>query len=129
LQEASVISAPAGTLDYTQILIKALADQGLHYTATVHPGFFFASGGFSVRDQDVVLARTDVAGFAVTSTEAHTFVNNVILPTPLGPFSLDNGYVLVNATLDGVPFQFVSTHLEPFHTPLQPLQASEILVR
>jgi endonuclease/exonuclease/phosphatase family metal-dependent hydrolase len=53
----------------------------------------------------------------------------VIVPTPLGPFSLDNGYVLVNATLDGVPLQFVSTHLEPFHTPLQPLQAGEILAR
>jgi len=63
----------------------------------------------------------------VTSTEAHTFVNNVILPSPLGPFSLDNGYVLLNAMLDGVPFQFVSTHLDPFHTPLQPLQAGEIL--
>jgi endonuclease/exonuclease/phosphatase family metal-dependent hydrolase len=28
-----------------------------------------------------------------------------------------------------VPFQFVSTHLDPFHTPLQPLQAGEILAR
>ena len=127
LQEASIISAPGGTLDYTQILIGALAAQGLHYTAIVHPGFFFASGGFSIRDQDVVLARTDVPGFAVSSSEQHTFVNNVVLPSPLGPFSLDNGYVLVNATLDGAPFQFVSTHLEPFHTPLQPLQAGEIL--
>jgi endonuclease/exonuclease/phosphatase family metal-dependent hydrolase len=127
LQEASIITAPTGTLDYTQILIGALEAQGLHYNAIVHPGFFFALGGFSVRDQDVVLARTDVPGFAVSSSEQHTFVNNVVSPSPLGPFSLDNGYVLVNASLDGTPFQFVSTHLDPFHTPLQPLQAGEIL--
>jgi endonuclease/exonuclease/phosphatase family metal-dependent hydrolase len=127
LQEASIISGPGGSLDYTQILVNALAGQGLHYTAIVHPGFFFALGGFSVRDQDVVLARTDVPGFAVSSSEQHTFVNNLVLPSPLGAFSLDNGYVLVNATLDGAPLQFVSTHLDPFHTPLQPLQAGEIL--
>jgi endonuclease/exonuclease/phosphatase family metal-dependent hydrolase len=127
LQEASIISAPTGTLDYTQILIGALAAQGLHYTAIVHPGFFLALGGFSIRDQDVVLARTDVPGFAITSSEQHTFANNVVLPSPLGPLSLENGYVLVNATLDGAPFQLVSTHLDPFHTPLQPLQAGEIL--
>jgi endonuclease/exonuclease/phosphatase family metal-dependent hydrolase len=125
LQEASIIGSPTGTLDYAQILINQLAAQGLQYSiAGVHTGFQFASAGFSVTDQDVVLARNGVAGFAVTGSEAHTFANDVILP---GPFALNSGYVLVNATLDGVPFQFVSTHLDPFHTPLQPLQAGEIL--
>lgn len=127
LQEASVIGAPTGTLDYAQVLVKALADQGLHYSATIHQGFIFALGGFSVRDQDVVLARTDVPGFTVISTETQTFAHNLLLPTPLGQLSLDAGYVLVNASLDGAPFQFVSTHLDPFHTPLQPLQANEII--
>jgi len=127
LQEASVIGAPTGILDYTQTLVKALADQGLHYSATILQGFLFALGGFSVRDQDVVLARSDVPDFRVISTEAHTFANNLLLPTSAGPLSLDAGYVLVNANLDGASFQFVSTHLDPFHTPLQPLQANEII--
>jgi hypothetical protein len=104
LQEASIITAPTATLDYAQILIRALADQGLRYSATSHPGSFFDAGGFSVRDQDVVLARTDVPGFVVTGTEQHTFVNNVVVPTPAGPFALDNGYVLVNAALGGCRF-------------------------
>jgi endonuclease/exonuclease/phosphatase family metal-dependent hydrolase len=125
LQEASIISAPTGTLDYAQILVNQLAAQGLQYSiAGVHTGFQFALAGFSVTDRDIILARTGVAGFAVTGSEAHTFANDVILP---GPFALNSGYVLVNATLDGVPFQFLSTHLDPFHTPLQPLQAGEIL--
>jgi endonuclease/exonuclease/phosphatase family metal-dependent hydrolase len=125
LQEASIISAPTGTLDYAQILVNQLAAQGLQYSiAGVHTGFQFALAGFSVTDRDIILARTGVAGFVVTGSEAHTFANDVILP---GPFALNSGYVLVNATLDGVPFQFLSTHLDPFHTPLQPLQAGEIL--
>jgi hypothetical protein len=128
LQEASIISAPTGTLDYAQMLINQLAARGLQYSiAGVHTGFQFALAGFSLTDREVVLACTGVAGFAVTGSVARTFANDVILPTPLGPFALNSDYVLVNATLDGVPFQFVSTHLDPFHTPLQPLQAGEIL--
>ena len=71
----------------------------------------------------MVLARTDAPGFTVTSAEQHSFAH----PTSIGPLLLDGGYVLVNAELDGTPFQFVSTHLDPYHTPMQPLQAEEIL--
>jgi endonuclease/exonuclease/phosphatase family metal-dependent hydrolase len=128
LQEAAIIGAPGGTLDYAQILVTQLAAQGLQYgIAGVHTGFQLSLAGFSLTDREVVLARTGVAGFAVTGSVARNFANDVILPTPLGPFALNSGYVLVNATFDGVPFQFVSTHLDPFHTPLQPLQAGEIL--
>jgi endonuclease/exonuclease/phosphatase family metal-dependent hydrolase len=128
LQEASIITGPTGTLDYAQILVNQLAAQGLQYSiAGVHTGFQFGLAGFSVTDREVVLARTGITGFAVTGSEAHTFTNDVILPTALGPFALNSGYVLVNAMLNGIPFQFVSTHLDPFHTPLQPLQAGEIL--
>jgi endonuclease/exonuclease/phosphatase family metal-dependent hydrolase len=51
------------------------------------------------------------------------------LSTPLGPLSLNRGDVLVDATLNGSPCQFVSTHLDEFHTPIQPRQASEILAQ
>jgi endonuclease/exonuclease/phosphatase family metal-dependent hydrolase len=56
----------------------------------------------------------------------HTFATNFDLTTPLGPLSLDRGYVLVNATLDGIPFQFVSTHLDS-RKAIQPAQADEIV--
>jgi len=77
LQEASIIniSGSVGTLslDYTSILLKALADQGLSYgvvgtnsytTSLNVPGIINAT----VIDQDVVLGRTDVQGFSTTST-------------------------------------------------------------
>ena len=35
-------------------------------------------------------------------------------------------YVLVDANLDGVPFQFVSTHLDETRSSTQALQAGEI---
>jgi hypothetical protein len=67
----------------------------------------------SVTDQDVVLVRTDVPEFAVKSVSAPTFANTGTVTSPLfGAISLERGYVLVDATLDGVPFQFVSTHLD-----------------
>ena len=130
LQEAFIISAPTGTLDYTQILLNQLAARGLNYTiAGVHTGLHVAVDGFSATDREVVLARSDVPGFTVTASQDYTFQNNVTLPTPLGVLSASRGDVLVNATLDGVPFQFVSTHLDEFHTPLQALQAAEILAQ
>jgi endonuclease/exonuclease/phosphatase family metal-dependent hydrolase len=131
LQEAEIISAPGGVaLDYAKTLVNALGSLGLNYTeAAVHTGFQVSAQGYSLTDQEVVLARTGVPGFAVTGSEAHTFANNVSLPTPVGPFPLQRGYVLVDASLDGVPFQFVSTHLDETHSPAQALQAEEILAR
>src|SRR5215813_462903 len=130
LQEAAIISAPSGTLDYAQILINQLAAQGLQYSiAAVHTGFQIGSAGFSLTDREVVLARTGIVGFSVTGSEVHTFANDVILQTPLGPLPLQRGYVLVDAMLDGTPFEFVSTHLDETHSSAQPLEAGEILAR
>jgi endonuclease/exonuclease/phosphatase family metal-dependent hydrolase len=124
LQEAYILSAPTGpTLNYAQILLNQLTAKGLHYTiAGVHTGFNLAAGGYSVTEREVVLARTDAAGFTVTGSEDHTFKTNF----PLGSLSLDRGYVLVDATLDGIPFQFVSTHLDS-HKAIQEAQADEIV--
>ena len=127
LQEADIIGAPTGTLNYTQILLDQLAAQGLHYViAGSHTGFNVAANGLSLTDRDVVLARTDVAGFTLSGSESHTFVNNASLTTPLGTLPLDRGYVLVNAMLDGIPFQFVSTHLETDKS-IGAAQANELL--
>ena len=68
----------------------------------------FATSIFSVTEREVVLARTDVPDLTITGSESHTFQTNVT--TSLGP--LNRGYALVDATLDGIPFEFVSTHLD-----------------
>ena len=126
LQEAYIISAPTvGTLDYTQLLLDQLAARGLNYTvAGVHTGFSVATSLFSVTESEVVLARTGVPDLTITGSESHTFVNNVT--TALGP--LNRGYALVDATLDGIPFQFVSTHLDS-NKSVGEAQANELLAR
>ncbi len=141
LQEAEIVNEPGLSLNYADALIAALKADGLNYTYmipgvgdTVHTGFSLNSAAagipaFSVTDQEVVLVRTDVPGFTVTSVSAPTFVNNVTLQSPLVPagIPLQRGYVLVDATLDGVPFQFVSTHLDETHSSAEPAQVGEIL--
>jgi endonuclease/exonuclease/phosphatase family metal-dependent hydrolase len=126
LQEAYIISAPTiGTLNYTQILLDQLAARGLNYTvAGVHTGFNFATSVFSVTEREVVLARTGVPDLTITGSESHTFQTNVT--TSLGP--LNRGYALVDATLDGIPFEFVSTHLDSNKT-IGEAQARELLLR
>jgi len=133
LQEASLISTPGGTLDYAQILVNQLAAVGLNYKiAGVHQGStvsLAALPGFSETDRDIVLARTGIPGFTATG-QGYDFLPEHEVPVPTAVFGTvidKRGYVLVDATLDGVPFQFVSTHLDPFHTSLQPLQAGDIL--
>jgi Endonuclease/Exonuclease/phosphatase family len=141
LQEAEILGGSGGTLNYADALVGALKARGLNYTymipgvgAAVHTGFSLDSaaiglpGLFSLTDQEVVLVRTDVPGFTVTGLSAPTFVNNVTVESPvLGPIPLQRGYVLVDATLDGVSFQFVSTHLDETHSSAEPAEVGEIL--
>jgi endonuclease/exonuclease/phosphatase family metal-dependent hydrolase len=141
LQEAEIVGQAGVTLNYADAVIAALKAQGLNYTymipgvgATVHTGLSLDSaaaglpGFVTLTDQDVVLVRTDFPGFSVKSVSAPTFVNPGTAQSPLfGQISLQRGYVLVDATLDGVPLQFVSTHLDGALTSAEPAQVNEIL--
>ena len=134
LQEASIIniSGSVGTLslDYTSILLKALADQGLSYgvvgtnsytTSLNVPGIINAT----VIDQDVVLGRTDVQGFSTTSTAVDYTTN--LSGTFLGQnITIERGYVDVNATLNGTEFQFIDTHLESNSEAVRIAQATQL---
>jgi len=135
LQEASIINVSGSlgnlSLDYTQILLKALADQGMHYGvvgANSYPTNLNIGGiNASVIDQDVVLARTDVAGFSVTSSTPVTY--QAALQVPLitgGTLTLNRGYVDVDATLNGTAFQFIDTHLESDSVPVQLAQVAQL---
>jgi len=142
LQESEIVSESdvPQPLNYADTLIDALKAQGLNYTytipgvgAAVHTGLTLDSTvagipGFTVTDQEIVLVRTDDPNFTVKSISAPTFANDVTVVSPLlGQFTLKRGYVLVNASLDGVPFQFVSTHLAETHDALEPAEVGEIL--
>jgi len=131
LQEAALISGPSTPpLDYAQTLLAKLTKLGLNYSIVgAHTGTTVTFAGFSETDRDIVLARTGIPGFTAIG-QGYDFLPEHEVPVPTAVFGTvidKRGYVLVNATLNGVPFQFVSTHLDPFHTPLQPLQAGDIL--
>jgi endonuclease/exonuclease/phosphatase family metal-dependent hydrolase len=143
LQESEIVSESdvPQSLNYADTLIAALKGHGLNYTYripgledAVHTGFVLDSGTasilnprFTLTDQEVVLVRSDVANFTVKSISARTFANDVTVSTLIGQFSLKRGYVLVDASLDGVPFQFVSTHLAETHDLSEPAEVGEIL--
>jgi endonuclease/exonuclease/phosphatase family metal-dependent hydrolase len=141
LQEAVVISAitprgvPTYSRDFVQVLITELASRGLNYeVAVAHTGFssILPSGNsgspieefVSLTDRDVILRRSDVT---VTSTKDTPFVNDVTLAFAGGTFKFNRGYVAVDAVVGGIPFRFVTTHLDELRTPLQALQLGEIV--
>jgi len=136
LQEAAKINVIGSignlSLDYTSILLDALAKQGLHYgvagsNSYPTPVNFFGITG-SVVDQDVVLDRTDVPGFSTTST-AVTYQAALSGPIPSLPgqtLTIHRGYVDVDATLNGTQFQFIDTHLESDSEAIRLLQAAQL---
>jgi hypothetical protein len=105
----------------------------------------------SFLDRDVILARDDVSttklagifmegglcglpipGFPTVSTPSADGCNYAIIavvPTPIGPFVVERGFVAVDATVEGRTYRFVNTHLEERDPApiLQALQAFELL--
>jgi endonuclease/exonuclease/phosphatase family metal-dependent hydrolase len=94
----------------------------------------------SVIDRDVILARSDVATSVVqfecglkASQDGCNYYN--VAPASVGPFDfmIERGFVGVDATVNGVDYRFVNTHLEVKQPSdaiesafLQPAQASEL---
>lgn len=97
----------------------------------------------SVLDRDVILARGNVAATPVNFSGACTKLSGdgcnytavATANTPLGPISVERGFVAVDATVDGKAYRVVNTHLElqqpdpsnPASQALQALQAAELL--
>ena len=85
----------------------------------VYPGIPFFVGGvpafLQVMDRDVILARNDVDATPVALPCAKVSVDgcNFNVDLPLGALgSVKRGFVAVNATVDGVDYRFINTHLE-----------------
>ena len=125
LQEVSTYTVnSADTIDFLALLLDALADRGLAYTA-VSENVNFAlelpatpDGGatlYSVgyQDADVVLAL-DSPDVTIGATEEVRFEDDFLFPITLGDISvrLGRGYQTVEATVDDFSFTFVNTHLE-----------------
>ena len=143
LQEVSLwrtgpLGGPATTVtfDALQSLLDALAQRGAHYSvlavltnfSTEAPSALGLTIGYT--DRDVVLARSDLspADFQVTNAQAQHFTVHLILPNPLlGSPPVPRGWIAVDGTRRGIPFRFVTTHLEVVSVTVQLAQASELL--
>ena len=141
LQEASIVrtgSPPTSvTSDLLSSLLTTLDSLGQHYAPVIIGTELDAAApsvlGFNVRltTQDVILARTDLPASQLTiaNAQAHQYMAQLVVPTPVGQIPVTRGYVSADITVDGTTFRFVTTHLDTGQvTPLiQQAQVAELL--
>src|SRR5580704_14337383 len=129
------------TLQYDMLeeLLSALAKQGGHYEVAVQvtqnafpptPGLIPPATYLcvAVTDYDVVLARTDLPSwiFQWSNPQSGQFVNQLVLPTPIGPVPYPRASATVDAQFFGHSFHYVNTHLESFDANVRELQGDEL---
>jgi endonuclease/exonuclease/phosphatase family metal-dependent hydrolase len=129
------------TLQYDMLeeLLSSLAAQGGHYEVAVRvtqnafpptPGLILPATYVCValNDYNVVLARTDLPSwvFQWRNPQSGQFVNELILPTPLGPVPYPRAWASVDAQFFGHPFHYINTHLESFDPNIRELQGDEL---
>lgn len=127
--------ATAVTYDFLQLLLDALAAEGEAYVVVARndlsdvelPATTDGATFFDVRyrDADVILARADVATSGPVNRRFGTLVT---IPVGGVDQTFIRGYQSVRATVDGVPFTFVNSHLEVggAAAPVQEIQAFEL---
>jgi len=137
------IAGTCGTMtlqyDMLQELLGALAAQGGHYEVAVQvtqnafpptPGLIPPATYFcvAVTDYNVVLARTDLPSwiFQWSNPQSGQFVNELVLPTPVGPVPYPRAWVSVDAQFFGHSFHYINTHLESFDANIRELQGGEL---
>jgi hypothetical protein len=125
--------------DMLQELLGALAAQGGHYEVAVRvtqyafpptPGLIPPATYVcaAVNDYNVILARTDLPSgvFQWGNPASGQFVNEVLLPTPVGPVPLPRSWASVEAQFYGHSFRYINTHLESFSPNIRQLQGDEL---
>ena len=137
------VAGTCGTMtlqyDMLQELLSALAAQGGHYEVAVQvtqnafpptPGLIPPSTYVCValNDYNVVLARTDLPSwiFKWSNPQSGQFVNELVLPTPLGPVPYPRAWASVDAEFFGHSFLYINTHLESFDANIRELQGGEL---
>lgn len=129
-------TAPAEeiVLDFLQILMGALQAEGLEYHVAAHVEnidtempMFTDTGTNDVRltDYDVILARSDVE---ISRPMRANYENALTLVIPgMNGIEMKRGYVAVDATVSGVTYRVVNTHLEAFSPEKRVAQIQELV--
>ena len=125
------VPAEEVVLDFLQILMDALQAEGLSYQVAakvenidIEMPMFTDNGIDDARltDSDVILARSDVI---VSRVESARFTNALSIETL--QLEVPRGYVAIDATVGGVTYRVVNTHLEAFGEPIRVAQAQELI--
>ena len=126
-----LVPAEEVVLDFLQILMDALAAEGLDYQVAAQvenldiemPMLMGASvDDVRLTDYDVILSRSDVT----ISRAASVNYTNALAIEMLG-LEIQRGYAAVDATVAGVTYRFVNTHLEAFAAENRVAQAQELV--
>jgi endonuclease/exonuclease/phosphatase family metal-dependent hydrolase len=119
--------------DQLQLLLGALASQGLHYApvATLTDSDIEEPSnlGFDVRliDHDVLLARTDLPDLTFSNIQAHHFANLLSGTIIVGKITIPRGWISADATFKGRTFRILTTHLESISATVRIAQGSELV--
>lgn len=117
--------------DYLHILMSALQAEGLNYQIAaqvenidVEMPMFTAAGIVDVRltDYDVILSRSDVE---ISNPMAANYKNSLTIEM-LG-LAVKRGYAAVDATVSGVTYRVVNTHLERLTEENRVAQTQELV--
>jgi len=137
------IAGTCGTMtlqyDMLQELLGALAAQGGHYEVAVQvtqnafpptPGLIPPTTYIcvAVTDYNVILASTDLPSwiFQWSNPQSGQFVNQLVLPTPIGRVPYPRAWASVDAEFFGHSFHYINTHLESFDANVRELQGGEL---
>ena len=110
-------------LDFSEVLMGALADKGLNYriVATVENADVelpmvnltvdsIPFDDVRIKDHDVILARNDVKTSNPVAVRYHSML--VVEVDDTTNITIPRGYVAVNAEIEGLPVVFANTHIE-----------------
>jgi endonuclease/exonuclease/phosphatase family metal-dependent hydrolase len=82
----------------------------------------------TLEDRDAILVNDETPGLAWGNPQSGHYATQQIVESPVGPLSFDRGWAGIDASLKGLPFRFVDTHLETEESPaVQEAQAAEFL--
>ena len=125
------VPAEEVVMDFLQILMDALQAEGLDYQIAaqiqnidIEMPMFTDTGIVDVRltDFDVLLARSDVS---ISRATSENYANSLTIEM-LG-LEIQRGYTAVDATVSGVTYRVVNTHLEAFAEGNRVVQTQELV--
>jgi len=132
-------AASTVVVDGLQSLLQALQKKGLHYKAiavqtnssidlpALDASYNLITVGFT--DSDAVLARTDLplSDFTISGIAMQHY--SVVLPFSLAGQTIPflRGWISLQVKSRGVPYKFVTTHLETFSPDVQAAQTNELI--